>query len=51
MELEDEEKEDPNRREYDCRRAARSKQFQIEGGGGKKVKRWRRSARNGPPEG
>ena len=35
MELEDEEKEDPNRREYDCRRAARSKKGQTEGGGGK----------------
>ena len=51
VELEDEEKEDPNCREYDCRRAARSKKFQTEGGGGKKVKRWRRSARVGPPEG
>ena len=35
MELEDEEKEDPNCREYDCRRAARSKKCQAEDGGGK----------------
>ena len=51
VELEDEEKEDPNRREYDYRRAARSKKGQTVGGGGKQGQKVEKQCSGWTPEG